>query len=160
MNECISIIVRRSGTQHKDRGLKTLRDECQVTHKGKAIRETAGALNRTLQAVKAWPDVCQAMKPKQKDCRARLLYPAGLSSKMEGQIKTFPEKHKPKLFVTRMPVGQKALQGQLHRLGSSENNDCPWGTDKQMRSRQERVLTHPSCESLKGTGWAVSAASY
>jgi hypothetical protein len=33
-------------------------------------------------------------------------------------------------------------------------------TDKQMRSRKERVLTHQSSESRKGTRWAVSADSY
>jgi hypothetical protein len=52
---------------------------------------------------------------------------------MEGQIKTFPEKHKPKLFVTTKPVVQKGLQGQLPRE-EEERYPQAWQLRKQRLS--------------------------
>lgn len=105
------ITARESRAQNKDQGLNTLRDKCQVPHKGKAIRETAGLLSRGPKEGRAQADVFQVPKQNKTDCQERLLHPAMLSSKMGGQIKTFPDKHKLKQFMPTKPAVQKPLKG-------------------------------------------------
>ena len=50
---------------------------------------------------------------KSKDLQSRLLYPAKLSFKIEGEIKIFPDKKKLKEFVTTKPILQEILKGLL-----------------------------------------------
>ena len=58
------------------------------------------AARETLQA-RGWKDVFEVMKVK--DLHLRLLYPAKLSFKMEGQIKCFPDEVKLKEFIITKP---------------------------------------------------------
>ena len=54
-----------------------------------------------MQARRGWKDVFQVMKGK--DLHPRLLYPAKLSFRKEGQIKCFPDKVKLKeLIITKL----------------------------------------------------------
>ena len=53
---------------------------------------------------------------KSRDLQPRLLYPAKLSFKIKGQIKSFPDKNKLKEFFTTKPVLNEMLKG-LHDLG-------------------------------------------
>ena len=55
----------------------------------------------TLQARRSWKEVFEVMKGK--DLQPRLLYPAKLSFRMEGQIKCFPDKVKLKEFIITKP---------------------------------------------------------
>ena len=48
---------------------------------------------------------------KSRDLQPRLLYPAKLSFRLEGQIKSFPDKKKLKEFITTKPVLQEILKG-------------------------------------------------
>ena len=50
----------------------------------------------------------------------RILYPAKLSFKIEGEIKSFPDKQKLKEFVTTKPALHEILKGTL-RLEKTEN---------------------------------------
>ena len=50
-----------------------------------------------MQARKGWKEVFKVMKGK--DLHPRLLYPAKLSFRMEGQITCFPDKVKLKEFI-------------------------------------------------------------
>ena len=50
-----------------------------------------------MQARRGWKELFQVMKGK--DLRPRLLYPAKLSFRMEGQVKYFPDKVKLKEFI-------------------------------------------------------------
>ena len=54
-----------------------------------------------MQARRGWKEVFKVMKGK--DLHPRLLYPAKLSLRMEGQIKYFPEKVKLKEFIITKP---------------------------------------------------------
>ena len=47
---------------------------------------------------------------KSKDLQPRLLYTAKLSFRIEGQIKSFPDKKKLKEFITTKPVLQEMLK--------------------------------------------------
>ena len=64
----------------------------QITHKGIPIRITADLSTETLQARREWQDILKAMK--EKNLQPRLLYPARISLKYEGQIKSFTDKQK------------------------------------------------------------------
>ena len=50
---------------------------------------------------------------KSKDIHPRLLYPAKLSFRMEGQIKCFPDKVNLKEFIIAKPLLYKMLKGLI-----------------------------------------------
>ena len=50
---------------------------------------------------------------KGKNLHPRLLYPAKLSTRMEGQIKCFPDKVKLKEFIITKPLLYKMLKGLI-----------------------------------------------
>ena len=76
----------------KERILKVVKEKKSVTYKGVPIRLSADFSKETLQARMDWQEVFEVMKSK--DLHPRLLYPAKLSFRMEGQIKCFPDKEK------------------------------------------------------------------
>ena len=86
------IIITLAKIKDKERILKAVREKETVTYKGVPIRLSADFSKETLQARKVWKEVFQVMKGK--DLHPRLLYPAKLSFRMEGQIKCFPDKLK------------------------------------------------------------------
>ena len=67
----------------KERILKAVRKKETVTYKGVPIRLSADFSKETLQARRSWKEVFEVMKGK--DLQPRLLYPAKLSFRMEGQ---------------------------------------------------------------------------
>ena len=85
----------------KVRILEAAREKETVTHKGVLIRLSADFSKETLQARRGWKEVFEVMKGK--DLHPRLLYPAKLSFRMEGQIKCFPGKVKLKEFIITKP---------------------------------------------------------
>ena len=69
----------------KERILKAAGEKEIVIYKGVLIRLSVDFSKETLQARRGWKEVFQVMKGK--DLHPRLLYPAKLSFRMEGQIK-------------------------------------------------------------------------
>ena len=72
--------------KHKEQILKAAREKQQITHKGIPIRITAYLSIETLQARREWQDVLEVMK--EKNLQSRLLYPARISFKYEGELKS------------------------------------------------------------------------
>ena len=64
-----------------------------------------------MQARRGWKEVFKVMKSK--DLQPRLLYPAKLSFRMEGQIKCFPDKVKLKEFIITMSLLYEMLKGLI-----------------------------------------------
>ena len=93
--------------QHKERILKTEREKQEATYKGASIRLAADFSMETLQARREWQKILQVMRTR--GLQPRLLYPARLSIKIEGQIKTFPEKRGLKEYASTKPVLQLSL---------------------------------------------------
>ena len=87
-----NIIIALLKIKDKERILKAAREKETVTYKGVPIRLLADFSKETLQARRGWKEVFKVMKGK--DLFPRLLYPAKLSFRMEGQIKCFPGKVK------------------------------------------------------------------
>ena len=96
------IIITLATIKEKERILKAARKKERVTYKGVPIRQSADFSKETLQARKGWKEVFKVMKGK--DLHPRLLYPAKLSFRMEGQIKCFSDKVKLKEFIITKPL--------------------------------------------------------
>ena len=89
----------------KDKGriLKAaVREKETITYKGVPTRLSADFSKETLQVRRGRKEVFKVMKGK--DLIPRLLYPAKLSFRMEGQIKCFPDKVKLKEFIITQPL--------------------------------------------------------
>ena len=78
------IIIALANIKDKERILKAARERETVTYKRVPIRLSADFLKATLQARRGWKEVFEVMKGK--DLHPRILCPAKLSFKMEGQI--------------------------------------------------------------------------
>ena len=105
------IIITLHKIKEKERILKAAKEI--VTYKGVLIRLSADFSKETLQARRGWKAVFKVMKGK--DIHPRLLYPAKLSFRMEGQIKCFPDKLKLKEFIITKPLLYETLKGLRKR---------------------------------------------
>ena len=103
------IIITLPKMKQKERILEAAREKDTVTYKGVPIRLSADFSKKTLQARRGWKEVFQVMKVK--DLHPRLLYPAKLSFRMEGQIKCFSDKVKLKEFIIIKPLLYEMLKG-------------------------------------------------
>ena len=96
------IIIKLPKIKDKEKILKAAREKETVTYKGVPMRLAALTSKETLQARRGGKDVFKVMKDK--DLYPRLLYPAKLSFRMEGQIKCFPDKVRLKEFIITKPL--------------------------------------------------------
>ena len=96
-------------TKIKDKGkiLKATREKQQITYKRIPIRFSA----ETLQASREWHDIFKVMKGK--NLKPRLLYPARISFRFDGEIKRFIDKQKLREFSTTKPALQQMLKELL-----------------------------------------------
>ena len=104
------ILIKLTKTKHKERILKAAREKQQITYRGNPIFLTADLSAETLQARREWQDIFKVLKGK--NLQSRLQYPARISFKTDGQIKSFSDKQKLREFSTTKP----ALQQKLNRL--------------------------------------------
>ena len=103
------IIITLHKIKDKERILKVAREKETVIYKGVPIALSADFSKETLQGRRGWKEVLELMKGK--DLHPRLLNPASLSFRMEGQIKCFPDKIKLKEFVITKPLLYEMLKG-------------------------------------------------
>ena len=96
--------------KHKEKILKAAREK-QQTQKGITIRITADLSIEILQARREWQDIFKVMK--EINLQPRLLYPARISFKHEGEIKNFTDKQKLREFSTTKPALQQMLKDLL-----------------------------------------------
>ena len=83
------ILMKLTKTKHKERILKAAREKQQVTYKGNPICLSADLSAETLQARREWQDIFKVLKGKK--LQPRLLYPARISFKIYGEIKSFTD---------------------------------------------------------------------
>ena len=70
-------------------------------YKGIPISLSADFSAETLQARREWQDILKVMK--EKNLQSRLLYPAKISFRFNGEIKSFTDKQKLREFSTTKP---------------------------------------------------------
>ena len=95
--------------QDKERILKAAKEKQEVTYKGSPITLIADFSMETLQTKRDWQELFQIMK----SLKPRLLYPARLSIKLEGQIRSFTDKRSLKLYTSSKPALQEMLKDLL-----------------------------------------------
>ena len=105
------IIITFPKIQENERILKAAREKERVIYEGVSIRLSADFPKETLQARRGWKEVFKVMKGR--DLHPRLLYPAMLSFRMEGQIKCFPDKLKSKEFIINKPLLHDMVKGLI-----------------------------------------------
>ena len=94
--------------QDKERILKAAREKQEVTYKEAPIKLATDFSMETLQASREWQKLFQVMRTR--GLHPRLLYPARLSIKIEGQINSFPDKRNPKEYTSPKPALQPMLR--------------------------------------------------
>ena len=80
-------ISKMPKVKDKEKILKATREKQLVTYRGVPIRLSADFSNKTLQARRDWQEIFKVMKSR--DLEPRLFYPAKLTFRIEGQIKSF-----------------------------------------------------------------------
>ena len=96
--------INKDQTQRTN--IKSSKGKKRITHKGIPIRITADLSIEILQVRKEWQDMLTVMK----ENNYRLLYPARVSFKYEGVIKSFTDKQKLREFRTTKPALQQMLR--------------------------------------------------
>ena len=66
-----------------------------------------------MQARKDWQEIFKFMKSR--DRQPRLLYPASISFRIKGQIKSFPDNKKVEEFITPKPLLYEMFKGTYLR---------------------------------------------
>ena len=105
------ILIKLTKTKHKEKILKAAREKQQVTYKGSTICLTVDLPTETLQARREWKDVFKVLKGK--NLQPRLLYPARILFRIDGEIKSFTDKQKLREFSTTKPALQQMLKGLI-----------------------------------------------
>ena len=95
------ILIKLMKIKHKEQILKEAREKQQIIHKEIPIRITADLSIDSLQARRECQDILKVTK--EKNLQPRLLYPAWISFKYEGEIKSFIDKQKLREFSTTKP---------------------------------------------------------
>jgi len=98
---------------HKEKILKAEREKQQITHKGDPHKDKRWSFNRNSSGRprNEWQDILKVMR--EKNLQPRLLYPARISFKYEGEIKSFTNKQKLREFSTTKPALQHILKDLL-----------------------------------------------
>ena len=105
------ILIKLTKIKHKEQILKAAREKQQITHKGIPIRITADLSIETPQARREWQDILKVMK--ENNLQPRLLYPAKISFRYEGELRNFTDKQKLREFSTTKPALQQMLKDLL-----------------------------------------------
>ena len=104
-------LIKLTKIKHKEQILKAAREKQQITHKGIPIRITADLSIETLQARREWQDILKVMN--ENNLQPRLLYPARISFRYEGEFKSFTDKQKLREFSTTKPALQQMIKDLL-----------------------------------------------
>ena len=98
----------------------------------------------TWQSRREWQDIFKVLSGK--NMQLTVLYPSRLSTRIEGEIKCFPDKQKLKEFVTTKLAPQEILRGSLLSGGEKKKKTKATKNTKDQR-------TSPETPTLQVTQW-------
>ena len=113
--------------QDKERILKATREKKEETYMGTPIRLATDFSMEMLQARREWQKIFQVMRTR--GLQPRLLYPARLSIKIEGQIKSFPQKKSKRIHLHQASSARDA-KGTALRKGRKRERQRNTGRKK------------------------------
>ena len=105
------ILTKLTKTKHKETILKAAREKQQITYKGNPLCLTDDLSVETLQARRELQDIFKVLEGK--NLQPRSLYPARISFKINGEIKSFSDKQKLREFSITKPALQQMLKGLI-----------------------------------------------
>ena len=103
--------MKIANSKEKEKILKATRDKRSINHMGRNNILTADFSTETSQARKGWQDIFRLLN--EENMQPRILYPARLSFRIEGEIKSFQDRQQLKEYVTSKPALQEILRGTL-----------------------------------------------
>ena len=126
------IFIKLTKINHKEQIVKAAREKQQITHKGIAIKITADLSIETLQTRRELQDIFKLMK--EKNLQLRLLCPANISFRYEGEIKSFTDKQKLRVSTTKpafqqMPKDLLGQETQKRCINSNPKQQSKWQWD-------------------------------
>uniref|UniRef100_A0A8D1DS29 L1 transposable element dsRBD-like domain-containing protein n=1 Tax=Sus scrofa TaxID=9823 RepID=A0A8D1DS29_PIG len=95
----------------KDRILKAAREKQGINYKVTPISLSENSSTETPQARREWQDIFKVLKGK--NLQPRILYPARISFKIQGEIKNFFNKKQLKEYSNTKPILKEMLKGLL-----------------------------------------------
>ena len=104
------ILIKLTQIKFKEKILKAAREKQQMTYKGIPISLSAEFSVEILQARREWQDILKVMK--EKILQPSLLYPARISFRFDGEVKSLSDRQKVREFSTT----KQALQQMLKEL--------------------------------------------
>ena len=93
--------------------MKVARGKKFLMYRGKNIRIMSDLSTETRQARKGWQSIFKVIT--EKNMQSRILYPARLSFRIDGEIKTFHNCQSFTNFTTTKPALQEILRGVLEK---------------------------------------------
>ena len=102
------IIIKMAKFQDKESILKAAREKQEETYQGAPIRLATDFSMETFQARREWQKIFQVMRTR--GLQPRLLNPA---IKLEGEIRSFPDKRRLKEYIFTKPALQEMLKTLL-----------------------------------------------
>jgi hypothetical protein len=116
-NSSCHIVVKTLNAQNKERILKVVREKGQVTYKGRPIRITPDFSPEIMKVRRSWEGVIQTLR--EHKCQPRLLYPAKLSTTINGVTKIFHDKTKFTQYLSTNPALQRIINvNHQHKEGN------------------------------------------
>ena len=106
------ILIKQTKIKFKEKILKAAREKQKITYKGLPTRLSVDFSVEALQDRMEWKDILKVMM-KGKNLQPRLLYPARISFRFDGEDKSFSDKQKLREFSTTKPALQQMLKKLL-----------------------------------------------
>ena len=103
--------MKLANSKDKEKILKAARDKKSLTFMGRNNRLIADLSTETWQARKGWQDIFRVLN--EKNLQPRILYPARLSFRKEGEIKSFQGSQELKEYVTTKLALQEIIRETL-----------------------------------------------
>ena len=108
-----------SNIEAKERILQAARANERVTYRDKTVKITPDFSTQVRNARRDWYGVLWTLE--ENNFQPRLVYPAKLSFKIDGEIKTFHDKQTLKEFMRTKPTLEKILKEINHKEGKTSN---------------------------------------
>jgi len=103
------VMVKLANLRIKETILRAVRGKRFLMYRGRNIRITSDLSTETWQARKAWQDIFRVLN--EKNMQPRILFPARLSFRMDGEMQSFQDQQKLKEYVTTKLALQEILKG-------------------------------------------------
>ena len=105
------ILIKLTKTETQRKNIKSSKKKATSNIQGKPHTFNSWSFSRNSAGQREWQDIFKVLRGK--NLQPRLLYPARISFKIDGEIKSFSDKQKLREFSTTKPALQQMLKGLI-----------------------------------------------